>query len=99
MPGPGLPPPAATVTVTPAEPLGWKVASPPKEAVIEWPPAASAVVVTDAVPLASVPTPSDVVPSRKVTVPVGTPASGTLEATTAVKVTACPAVEGLADEV
>jgi hypothetical protein len=51
----------------------------------------------DAVPLARVINPeSAVVPSRKVTVPVGTPV--VLEATVAVNITACACPEGFNDD-
>src|SRR2546425_1198267 len=50
----------------------------------------------DALPLTSVAVPSTVAPSRNVTVPVGTPAA---EVTVAVRVTACPVVEGFGVEV
>ena len=49
-----------------------------------------------AAPELSVPVPSFVVPSRKVTVPVGEPP---LEAIVPVKVTACPVVAGFSEEV
>jgi hypothetical protein len=43
--------------------------------------------------------PSDVLPSRKVTLPAGVPAPGATAATMAVKVTAWPETVGLAEEV
>ena len=48
-----------------------------------------------ALPLLSVPVPSVVAPSLKVTVPVGVPP---VEVTVAVNVTAAPNVEGFRDE-
>ena len=47
----------------------------------------------------SVPLPITVVPSRKLTVPVGVPAPGADTATVAVNVTLCPNVDGFRDEV
>ena len=46
----------------------------------------------------SEPVPRTVVPSRKVTVPVGTPDPGAFAVTVAVKVTLWPEIDGLADE-
>jgi hypothetical protein len=40
-----------------------------------------------------------IVPLKKVTVPIGVPAPGETAATVAVKVTLCPDVDGLTDEV
>ena len=54
---------------------------------------------SEALPLTSVTVPSDVAPSRNVTVPVGTPSAGGTGLTVAVNVTACPVVEGLGVEV
>src|SRR5207245_133293 len=51
---------------------------------------------SDALPLTSVTTPSVVAPSRNVTVPVGTPAP---DVTVELSVTACPTVEGFGVEV
>ena len=65
---------------------------------IECEPTANAEVVNVAVPPDTVPVPRVVVPSRKVTVPVGLPAPGATGATVAVKVTDCPNTDGLADE-
>src|SRR5947209_18648219 len=48
--------------------------------------------------LVSVPVPSGVAPSWKVTVPLGVPAPGAVTVTLAVKVTACPTTDGLAEE-
>jgi hypothetical protein len=42
--------------------------------------------------------PIGVAPSLKVTVPVGMPVPGAVAITVAVKVTACPKIEGLTDE-
>jgi hypothetical protein len=64
--------------------------------VIEWLPPVNAEVAYVAVPpLFSVPVPSVVVPSMKVTVPPGVPA---LEVTVAVKVTEAPKVDGFSEE-
>ena len=49
--------------------------------------------------LLSVPVPSVVEPSLKVTVPPGMPPPGDAAVTVAVKVTACPTVDGLTEEV
>jgi hypothetical protein len=46
----------------------------------------------------SVPLPITVVPSRKLTDPVGVPAPGLTTATVAVNVILCPKVDGLRDE-
>ena len=63
---------------------------------IEWLPPVNAEVAYVAVPpLFSVPVPSVVVPSMKVTVPPGVPA---LEVTVAVKVTEAPKVDGFSEE-
>src|SRR5438094_591176 len=51
---------------------------------------------SDALPLTSVTTPSVVAPSRNVTVPVGTPAP---DLTVELRVTACPPVDGFGVEV
>jgi hypothetical protein len=67
--------------------LPLKFVSPAYEAVIEWDPTASALVVNVAVPPDNVPVPSVTVPSRNVTVPDGLPAPGATTATVAVKVT------------
>jgi len=50
----------------------------------------------EALPLTSVAVPSTLAPSRKVTVPVGTPAP---DVTVELNVTVCPNVEGLGDDV
>src|SRR5438552_1557036 len=55
--------------------------------------------VKDALPLTSVAVASTVAPSRKVTVPVGTPTAGATALTVALRVTVCPSVEGLGVEV
>ena len=61
--------------------------SPPYEALIEWDPAERDDIAGElAIPPASVPVPSTVGPSRKVTVPVGVPAPGAVTFTVAVKV-------------
>jgi hypothetical protein len=87
-----------TVCVRIAEVLVVNVVSPPKMAVMECAPAASAEVVRVVCPAtSSVPVPIVVVPSRKVTIPVGVPIE--LLLTVAVNVTDCPVVEGLIDEV
>src|SRR3989449_10834202 len=54
---------------------------------------------SDALPLTSVTTPSEVAPSLNVTVPVGTPVAGGAGLTVALSVTACPTVEGFGVEV
>ena len=46
----------------------------------------------------NVPLPITVVPSRKLTVPVGVPAPGLTMATVAVNVTLCPTTDGFRDE-
>ena len=58
-------------------------------------PNASVEVLNVALPLLSVPEPSVVVPSLKVTVPVGVPP---VEVTVAVKVTAAPKVDGFSED-
>ena len=62
-------------------------------------PTANAEVVNVAIPPLSVPVPTGLPPSRKVTVPVGVPAPGATGETVAVKVTDWPNTEGFADEV
>ena len=84
---------------SPDDVLAAKPVSPPYDAVIECRPCVRAVVANVAFPVASsAPVPSVVAPSRNVTVPVGTvvPEAGV---TVAVKVTDCPTVDGLADDV
>ena len=61
-------------------------------------PTVSAPVESEATPATSVPVPMLVAPSKKVTVPVGTPVAGATGATVAVKVVDCPDVVGLIDE-
>jgi len=51
-------------------------------------------VVNDALPLISVTTPSEVVPSLKVTLPAGTAMAGGTGVTVAVSVTDCPTLDG-----
>ena len=59
-------------------------------------PFASVETAIDALPVAfNVAVPIAVVPSMNVTEPVGTPVAGATGATVAVRVTACPTVEGL----
>src|SRR6266700_4815465 len=55
--------------------------------------------VREALPLTSATTPSEVAPSRKVTLPVGTPVAGATGLTVALSVTGCPTVEGFGVEV
>src|SRR5881396_3211640 len=80
-----------------------KFPSPPYEAVIEWLPTDSELVVVNvAWPELSVPVPSVVLPSLNVTVPVGVPVPGAAALTVAVKVTDSPETElpdGLTDVV
>ncbi len=63
-----------------------------------WEPTVSDDVLKVAVPLASETAPSDVVPSIKLTLPVGVPAPGDWAETVAVTVTDCPNADGLAEE-
>ncbi len=66
---------------------------------IECEPTASVLVTNVAWPEPSrVPVPRVLEPSLKVTVPVAVPAPGLFAVTVAVKVTACPDTEGLAEE-
>jgi hypothetical protein len=76
------------------EVLAAKLESPPYAAVIEWVPTASVEIVKEAAPLMfSVAVPSEIVPSRKATVPVGAPELE--EVIVAVNVTGAPLdVEG-----
>ena len=60
---------------------------------MEWMPEASAETVSDAVPPLTAAVPIAVLPSRNCTLPVTVPGE-----TVAVKVTACPYVEGLGEE-
>src|SRR5207247_2007218 len=55
--------------------------------------------VREALPLTSATTPSEVAPSRNVTLPVGTPVAGATGLTVALRVTACPTAEGLGVDV
>src|SRR5437773_1904196 len=83
--------PYFTVCVSLEEVLPLKLASPPYDALIEWEPTASVLVVNVAWPEPfSVPVPRALEPSLKVTVPVGVPAPGLFAVTVAVKVTGCP---------
>jgi len=67
--------------------------------VIECEPTVSVLVTNVAWPeLSRVPVPRVLEPSLKVTVPVAVPAPGLFAVTVAVKVTACPDTEGLAEE-
>ena len=79
-----------------------KLPSPPYTAVIEWgDPLKESVAVLNVATLEpfSVPVPSVVAPSLKVTVPVGVPVEeGELSVTVAVNVTEAPEQDGLADE-
>src|SRR5262249_7243224 len=75
------------VCVMAAEVLPVKLALPPKTTLMEWLPTDRAGVVNVAVPLVSVVVLSVLLPSRKVTLPVGVPPA---EATVAVKVTGWP---------
>ena len=101
-------PPAATpiekssgaiiVSISTADALAAKLASPEYLAVIEWVPTAKEDVLNVACAFVpSEPLPIWVVPSRKVTLPVGVPLMA-LE-TVAVKVTCCPALTVLEEEV
>lgn len=72
-----------------------KFVSPPYEPVIEWLPIARVDVVNVALPEPlSVPVPSVVAPSRKVTVPLAVPIAGGVATTLAVSVTVCPQTAG-----
>src|SRR5581483_11874078 len=88
-----------TVCVSVAEVLVVKLVSPAYTAVMAWPATAKAAVVNVAEPPESVAVPSVVVPSRKVTVPLGVPVPGATAVTVAVKVTPWPNTEGLTEEV
>jgi hypothetical protein len=84
---------ATTVTVTAGEEEVAKLESPAYEAVMECVPTAKVVMARVATPDPfNVPVPRDVVPSRNVTVPVGTVVSPLGPTTVAVRVTLCPAV-------
>ena len=84
-----------TTWVKSGDVLVMKLTSPPYTAVMLWLPAVSAEVVKVATPPLSVPGPSVLAPSLKVTVPVGVPAPGGTAVTVAVKVTDWPKVDGL----
>jgi hypothetical protein len=88
---------AATVTDIADEVDVAKFASPEYDAVIECEPTASAEVLSIVVPELSVPLPICVVPSLKVTVPVGLP-DPDFGATVAVNITLCPVVGDVLDE-
>jgi len=62
---------------------------------MEWLPTARAEVVKVAVPADSVPVPSTLAPSRKLTLPVGVPP---VPMTVAVNVTDCPERDGFGDD-
>jgi hypothetical protein len=79
------------------EPL--KLASDPYTAVIECGPGVSAEVESVACPPASATAPSEVAPSKKVTVPVGVPEPGAVTATVAVRVTELPKLVGFGADV
>ncbi len=79
--------------------LAMKFVSPGYDAVIVWLPTLRVEVVNVATPLVKAPVPRVVLPSTKVTVPVGTPAPGETAATVAVKVTDCPNGAGFKDEI
>lgn len=86
-----------TTWVSTAELLPLKLLSPPYTAVMEWLPTVSPEVVRPACPEPFRATiPKSMLPSKKVTVPVGVPP---LPVTVAVKVTACPAKEGFSEEI
>ena len=77
-----------------------KLALPPYTAVMEWLPLFKFETDTVACPDAfKVPEPSDLFPSLKVTVPVGTAVPGALATTVAVKVTDWPLFDGLSEDV
>ena len=87
-----------TIWLTGADVLPLKLAEPWYAAVIECVPAASKETEMEALPLESVALPSvvEVEVSEKTTVPVGVP---DFELTAAVKVTACPKIDGFSEEV
>jgi hypothetical protein len=88
-----------TVWVKAGDVLGLKLVLPLEAAVSVWLPADSVVVLNVAVPLVRG-TAGWAVPSRvKTTLPVGVPTPGATALTVAVKVTACPKTEGLAEDV
>jgi len=63
-----------------------------------WLPAVMLDVLNVATPALNIPVPSTAVPSVNVTIPVATPMPGGVARMVAVKVTACPAVEGFSDD-
>src|SRR5256885_10691493 len=87
-----------TVWVSTMEGLGRKLVLPLYPAVIAWLPADSKFVLNAAVPALSVPVPTVVAPSLKVTVPVGVPTPGVTAVTVAENVTDWPYTDGLSDE-
>src|SRR5581483_2546884 len=90
---------ATTTWFTGALVVGMNAASPEYFAVMTCVPAARDEVDIDACPALRVTLPRLVLPSKKVTVPLGTADTPrTVAATVAVKVIACPAVDGLAEE-
>jgi hypothetical protein len=91
----GVPVPLFTTCDSTAEVLGRNVASPPYTPVIECVPTVSVEVVNFAIPLLSVLEPNVVVPSLKVTVPVGVPV---VDFTEAVNVTDWPKIEGFSED-
>ena len=93
----GLPVPLFTTCDNTAEVLPRKVASPPYTAVIECVATVNVLVENFATPPLSATDDNVVAPSLNVTVPVGVPGVAT-PVTVAVKVTDCPAVDGLRDE-
>ena len=84
-----------TVCAKALDVLAAKFADPLYTAFIEWAPAASAEVVSVAVPPLSATVPNGEAPSSKVTIPVGVPAP---DVTLEVIVTDCPKVDGFLDE-
>jgi hypothetical protein len=91
---------AFIVSVSAADVLAAKLASPPYAALIECDPAASEEVANVPTPEAlSVPVPSTVAPSLNVTVPVGVLVLPAAFDTVAVNVTCCPVVIGFAEDV
>src|SRR5207249_10022063 len=91
--------PYFTVCVSLEEVLPLKLASPPYDALIEWEPTASVLVTNVAWPEPfRVPVPRVLEPSMKVTVPVGVPAAGPFAVIVAAKVTGCPVIGGVTEE-
>jgi hypothetical protein len=90
---------SVTVTGTADDVLDVKLLSPEYCAVIELVATGNVVVENVATPLASVPVPSNVVPLKNSTVPVGVPVSGLTGATVAVKVTFVPKTGALGEKV